>query len=106
MSLYEFVCSNSAVWQHYVKDPITLINCGHSICKDCLPHNEPFQAIKCSKCGKVTDRDLRNDRESIIAKKMIKLNLAKLFTEMEKLVFETFDKVSGKLGTMIFFFFK
>jgi hypothetical protein len=88
-SLFEIVCAKSIDDQHFIKDPITLNNCGHSICMECLPK----PPIKCGKCGKVTDRDLRTDKASIIAKTMIKTKLEVLYKEMEKLTSESIDKV-------------
>jgi hypothetical protein len=97
-SLSELFCAISLSDQHFLKDPITLINCGHSICKDCLP-NPP---IKCGKCDKVTDRDLRNDKVSIIAKQMIKMNLSRMYKEIEKLTSENIDNVKSMNFCFIF----
>ncbi len=91
-NFYELVCAKSADDKHFIKDPLTLNNCGHSICKDCLT-NPP---IKCGKCDQVTDRDLSNDKVSIIAKKMVKIYLPSLYIEMEKLLSENIEKVLSK----------
>lgn len=108
-SLSELFCSKSLSDQHFLKDPITLINCGHSICKDCLP----IPPIKFGKCDKVTDRDLRNDKVSIIAKQMIKMNLSRMYKKIEKLTSENIDNVKSTkilfhlyVDILFFFFFK
>ena len=90
--LSELVCAKSASAKHFVKEPITLNNCGHSICKDCLS----CPPIICEKCGNVTERDLRNDKVSIISKQMIKMNLSGMYKEMEKLTSENIDKFLSK----------
>jgi hypothetical protein len=94
LGLMEFICAKSEDDQHFVKDPITLINCGHSICKECLP-KQSNQTIKCQKCRTITDKDLRNDKESFIAKNMINKCLSGLSNEMEKQMSENLDKVKS-----------
>ena len=91
--LSELICAKSAsANKHFVKEPITLNNCGHSICKDCLSR----PPIKCEKCDKITERDMRNDQVSIISKQMIKMNLSGMYKEMEKLTSENIDKLLSK----------
>ena len=50
--------------KHFFKEPITLTNCGHSICRECLPKNQQGK-IECKICGTVTERDLSNYKESL-----------------------------------------
>ena len=66
---------------HYVEEPITLTNCGHAVCRSCLIRLKTNK-IKCI-CGVTTDRDLRNDKESIPLKRMIKLVLPDLFEDIK-----------------------
>ena len=76
---------------HFVKNPIVLTNCGHHVCKSCLP-DKCHQTIKCN-CGVITERDFTNDSESLIANHMIKIVLSSLFEEIEN---KTYCKVIAK----------
>ncbi len=68
--------------KHYFKEPITLTNCGHSVCKECLPKDENI-ALECRICGIITKRDLSKDKESLASKGMFKVCLANLFSIIE-----------------------
>ena len=66
---------------HFVQEPIDL-KCGHSVCRSCLPTEENL-SIEC-RCGVITDRNLRNEEESVTKKDFLKQQLKNLFEEIEK----------------------
>ena len=80
-SFVEFECALSTD-KHFIREPITLSCCGHSVCRSCLPKNDFI--IKCNLCGLVTNRDLNNDKESISIKIAFKRNLYSLLSILEK----------------------
>ncbi len=82
-SFMEFECALSND-KHFIKEPITLSSCGHSVCRSCLPTNKNDHQIKCKICAEVTARDLSNDKESISIKIAFKRNLQSLMQILEK----------------------
>ena len=80
-SFVEFECALS-IDKHFIKEPITLSCCGHSVCRNCLPKTDSI--IKCNLCGLITNRDLNNDKESISIKIALKRNLNSLLSILEK----------------------
>lgn len=76
----EFECAVSDD-KHFIRQPIILPSCGHSICKHCLPTEANF--IKCKLCSEITNRDLSNDKEAISLKISFKRNLESLFHIIE-----------------------
>ena len=87
--LKELVCSKSNRQIHFVEKPISL-PCGHCVCKGCLSE-EPYQTIQCFHCGMINNRDLRCDNESLATRKLIKLYLRNLYSEIEN---ETREELS------------
>ena len=49
--------------KHFVIEPISLINCGHSVCKKCISKND-LKEIKCKTCGLVSEQDLNKSQDS------------------------------------------
>jgi hypothetical protein len=73
---------------HIVREPIHLC-CGHCICKLCIPI---IDKIECQICGFVTNKNLRNENESILINAMIKFHLAALYDDLEKKKTEQIEK--------------
>ena len=90
-TLSGLLCAASNDDKHFVKTPISL-HCGHCVCQTCLSINNA-QLINCVQCGTITNRDLRNDKESIPTKLLIKFCLSDLFNEIEKQTAESIDRL-------------
>ena len=88
-SLDEFRCclSNGT---HFIIEPITLINCGHSACKECYP-NDNQKFVKCKKCEVVSEVDISASQASTSFKKAIMFLYENMFQELEK---ETSSKLN------------
>ena len=82
-TLQDFVCSFSDSETHYLIDPILLTNCGHSICKNCLP-NETINSIKCKKCGTKTEQDFSKIQVSKALQEALKFFLENIFEIIER----------------------
>ena len=79
---------------HVAQEPISL-NCGHCICKSCLLKSEYQNIITCKLCNQVTNRDLKNEKESTLVKSMIAHFLSQLFVELENKTSEGVNKLKG-----------
>jgi hypothetical protein len=90
--LIQLKCAGFSVDEHFVQEPIAL-QCGHCVCKKCISTT----TLKCSQCGKTTERDLRNDNESITTKMLFKMCLSSLFSEIEKQTNEGVVKLKSLL---------
>ena len=89
----ELTCAYSN--DHIVREPIHLI-CGHCICRDCLPNEENVKIhCKIEACGQITEKDLRNEKESILIKRMIKKFLTGLLIEIETQTIKGINKFRG-----------
>ena len=80
--LEEFKCALSED-KHFLIDPITLPNCGHSVCKNCLP-NQQVSSIKCKTCGvTTTEVDFSKIQITKAIKQALKLCLGNIFELIE-----------------------
>ena len=79
--LEELQCAYSD-FKHFLIDPITLSNCGHSVCKNCLP-NDKTCSIKCKICNIVTEQDFSKIQTSKALKQALKLCLSNIFEVIE-----------------------
>lgn len=68
--------------KHFYKDPIILTACGHTACRECLP-NEAVKQIKCKKCDKITERNLKYDQTPSICTEFLSTNLDNLLIILE-----------------------
>ena len=64
--------------EHFLIDPITLPDCGHSICKKCVP-NDDLKEIECKICGLVSKQDLNEYKVSQGTQKLLKKCLEDIF---------------------------
>jgi hypothetical protein len=78
--LEELECAASEE-KHFIIDPITLPNCGHSVCKNCLL-KEKSNSIKCNKCGVITE-DFSKFQITKGLKEILKLCLGNIFEMIE-----------------------
>ena len=74
-------CAHSE-YDHFVIEPITLPNCGHSICKKCIPKDH-IRGITCKICGLVSQQDLSNFQVSKGVQKLLQIYLEDLFKIIE-----------------------
>jgi hypothetical protein len=72
-NFFKVLCASSHDLDHVVKEP-KLLNCGHFICKSCLL--EEYR--ECTTCG------IKIDFYEKDSKRLIKLNLNKLFKKMKE----------------------
>ena len=94
-SYEEFECA-IADDKHFLKSPITLPSCGHSVCRDCLPSSTNTE-ILCKLCGKInkTSRNLKDDHEPLALTKALRRNLENLFSVLEKQSILQLHKLKG-----------
>ena len=90
-TLTEFQCALSDD-KHFIIEPITLANCGHSVCKSCLP-NGKLSSIKCAKCGIITNQDLSKIQVSKALKQTLKYFLGDMLAVIER-------ETSAKLNSL------
>ena len=64
--------------EHFLIEPIPLINCGHSICKKCVPEDD-LKEIKCKICGLVSKQDLNEIQASKGIQKLLKMCIEDIF---------------------------
>ena len=76
-TLEELKCAASDQ-EHFVIEPIPLINCGHSICKKCVPKDD-LKEIKCKLCGLDSEQDFNKSQASKGTQKLLKMCLGELF---------------------------
>ena len=88
-TLKEFRCAAS-IDRHFLIDPISLFNCGHSVCKNCFEKNK-INSIKCKVCGIVTEQEFSKIQVSKGLKQALKLSLGSIFEYIEK---ETVSKLN------------
>jgi hypothetical protein len=93
-SLQDFQCALSDD-QHYIIEPIPLVNCGHSVCKNCLPKGKVTE-VKCKMCGVTTYHDdLNNVPVSRGLKQALKLYIGNIFAVLEKETEIKLDKLKS-----------
>ena len=93
---YEEIICGLSTNKHFVKNPIVLVECGHSACKNCVLNENSNQFI-CKICDTKTIRDLRNEKESMATKRLIKIYLDDIHSFLEKQSFSQYTKLKGIL---------
>jgi hypothetical protein len=81
-TLEELQCAISNE-QHFLINPIPLIKCGHSICRNCLPTYDP-KSIKCKLCGLTSEQNFKNTEVSKPTQKYINLCISEIYEVLEK----------------------
>ena len=94
--LKELKCAFS-IDKHFLVDPIILSNCGHAICKSCLP-DDKIDSIKCKICGVVTQQDFSQIPISKPLKQALQLCLGNIFELIER---ETTEKLNFLKGATL-----
>jgi hypothetical protein len=79
----EFYCAQSSNL-HFLIEPILLINCGHSVCKECLPNEGGVKSIKCKTCGIVTEYDFNKIQISKALKQAMKFCYSEILVVLAK----------------------
>ena len=98
-NLDEFKCALSDD-HHFIIEPITLIKCGHSACKECFP-TEKINSIKCKICGIVSDFDFMNAQVSKALKLMIKFCYDSMYKILEKEIISKLNFLKGACFTLL-----
>ena len=88
----ELLCGISN--DHFVEKPISL-NCGHNCCKDCIQKLK-IKTFKCSLCGRISEKDLSKEKESVSVKNLIKTRLNELVEKLENKTSEGLGKLKSK----------
>lgn len=92
----ECACSKD---KHFVKEPIILPACGHTICKGCLPKNGLYR-IKCNICGFTTERDLSNDSVSLSTWRFLQSSLENLLKIIETKTTKSLNELKCKIKNL------
>ena len=96
----ELECALS-INKHFVKEPILLPNCGHCVCKRCLP-KETNDPIKCELCKEICEKEkISYDKECIPIKKCLLRNLGNLLKIISEKMKSSIDHISGSDYYMI-----
>ena len=97
-TLEELKCAISDE-EHFFIEPIPLTNCGHSICRTCIPNDDLIE-IKCKICGLVSKQDFNKFQASISSsQKLLRIYLEDIFKVLEA---ETGLKLTDLKGIMKF----
>ena len=91
--LKELQCAFSNV-KHFVIEPITLSNCGHAVCKNCLSNET--SSVKCKICGVISEQDFSKTQTSKALKQALKICLGSIFDIIEKETSEKLNKLMSK----------
>ena len=91
--LEELKCATSDE-EHFIIEPISLNNCGHSICKKCMP-KERVKEIKCKLCGLVSQHDDSKIHTSKDTQKLLHTYIEEIFKILKD---ETSLKLNGLKG--------
>lgn len=86
----KFLCAFSNE-THFVRDPVLLKSCEHSVCNNCLMLN----AFNCKLCGKAVE--IKDDDKEIAleVKEALKNNLDNLYELLEKQTATSLTKLEG-----------
>jgi glutathionylspermidine synthase len=95
-TLEELKCALSGE-EHFVIEPITLTNCGHSICYKCIPKDN-VNKIECKLCGLVTEQDFSKVQISKASQKLLKMCLEDIFKILEADTSLKLNEIKGILN--------
>ena len=82
--------------KHLIQIAIGL-SCGHHICKKCIPQNSNNSQIKCLKCDKINQTDLRKCEAVEKVKNISKANIDRFYDSTCNLLNEEIKKYKGYL---------
>ena len=91
-SLQEFKCALSTK-PHYLVQPITLNNCGHSVCKSCLPNSKI--TVKCITCCVETEIDLSKIKVSKATQQALQFCFEYIFDILERDMSAKLNELKG-----------
>ena len=83
--------------EHFVIDPIA-INCGHTICKKCVPKDD-LKKIKCKICGLVSKQDFNEPQASQGIQQLLKIYFKDIFKILESETSLKLSELKGMLTT-------
>ena len=94
-TLEDLKCASSDQ-EHFVIEPISLHNCGHSVCKKCVSKDD-LKEIKCKKCGLVSKQDLNEIQASKGIQKLLKIYLEDIFQILKEEASLKLSELKGML---------
>ena len=94
-TLEELKCASSDQ-EHFAIEPISLHNCGHSVCKKCVLKDD-LKEIKCKLCGFVSKQDLNEIQVSRAAQKLLKIYLEDIFQILKEGTSSNLNELKGML---------
>jgi S-adenosylmethionine:diacylglycerol 3-amino-3-carboxypropyl transferase len=74
--LNKLKCAFPSNNEHFLKQPIKLVNCEHSVCKQCIQNKDKIQIIECNVCKTISklnsiDVQLLKDTQDLVAKNFL-----------------------------------
>ncbi len=92
-NLNKLKCAFPSDYDHFLIQPIKLVHCGHSVCKQCIQNKDKNQKIKCNLCKTISkqnfiDSQLSKDTQELVSKNflyIIKVLEAKTKLKLENL---------------------
>ena len=95
MSFEELICGLSND-KHFIKNPIKLKRCIHSVCRNCLRRHNKVN-IECILCGIESEKDgLKYDDVCMEYVKKFNLSLSQLFIVLENRMSSQLEIIKGK----------
>ena len=91
--LEDLICSIAHSDDHFLEEPILLTNCGHFVCRKCIPNGGKVK-VTCQ-FGEVTDRDFNNDKESTAMMNMLNVCLKNTFEAVASKATDVIRKLKG-----------
>jgi hypothetical protein len=94
-NLNDLKCAFPSDYDHFLIQPIKLVNCRHSVCKQCI-QKDNNELIKCDVCSKTSKQNfnyvqLSKDTQELVAKNF--LNILKVLVAKNKLKLENLRSI-------------
>ncbi len=90
-NLNKLKCAVSSNNEHFLIQPIKLVNCEHSVCKQCIQKKDKNQKIRCNLCKTISkqnfiDVQLSKETQELVSKNF--LDILKVLKAKTKLKLE------------------
>ena len=99
-TLEELKCATSDE-EHFVIEPIPLANCGHTICKTCIPKDD-LKEITCKLCGLISVQDFSKFEVSKGTQKLLKMCIEDVLKILEAETRLKLTEIKGMLNIKLF----
>ena len=80
--------------EHFLVEPLKLVNCDHYICKKCIPF-ETAKLFKCRICSFVSQQDFKETEVLEISEENM-LNINEIFYTLEEETNKKINELEGK----------